>query len=62
MNVEFWKHVGDSLPDWVASVAFIGLALVMFISFVTTETNSPFFKFLILIGAGAGAYLYWGRF
>ena len=62
MNVDFWKNVGGSLPDWVASAAFIGLALLMFVSFITTESNSPVFKILILLGVGTGAYLYWGRF
>ncbi|MCB1098538.1 MAG: hypothetical protein KDN22_23400 [Verrucomicrobiae bacterium] len=62
MNLEFWKNVGDSLPDWVASVAFIGLALLMFITFVTTDNSSPVFKLLILVAVGAGAYFYWGRY
>ncbi|MEZ5323783.1 MAG: hypothetical protein R3F19_01760 [Verrucomicrobiales bacterium] len=62
MNLEFWKNVGGSLPDWVASVAFIGLALLMFITFVTTDNSSPVFKLLILVAAGTGAYLYWGRY
>jgi hypothetical protein len=62
MDLEFWKKVGDSLPDWVATVAFIGLALLMFITFVTTENSSPVFKLLILVAVGAGAYLYWGRY
>lgn len=61
MDMEFWKNVGGSLPDWVASVAFIGLALIMFVSFVTTDNNSPVFKLLMLVAGATGAYLYWGR-
>ena len=62
MSLDFWKNVGGSLPDWVATAAFVGLALLMFVSFIVSESDSPFFKVLILIAVGTGAYLYWGRY
>ena len=62
IRMEFWKNVGGSLPDWVATVAFLGLTLLMFITFVTTDNSSPVFKVLILAAVGTGAYLYWGRY
>ncbi|MDA0811085.1 MAG: hypothetical protein O3C21_01645 [Verrucomicrobia bacterium] len=42
--MKFWKNVGGSLPDWVATVAFLGLTLLMFITFITTDDSSPVFK------------------
>jgi hypothetical protein len=49
------------LPDWAATVIFVSLALIMFVTFVCSETNNPFFKFLALVAGGAAAYLYWLR-
>ena len=61
MNSEFWQNVDKSLPDWAATVAFVILALIMFVAFVCSENDNPFFKFLLLVAGGAAAYLYWMR-
>ena len=61
MNVEFWNNIGETLPDWAATVAFISLGLIMFVTFVCTETDNSFFKFLMLLAGGTAAYLYWMR-
>jgi len=59
--MDFWLRMGEQMPDWAATVAFLVLALLFFVCFVISESSSPTFIWLLVISGGVAAYLYWYR-